>query len=756
MAPPIVTRFLISLNEHKWLGTIIFVVITGGSFLFTLAPEPEPPQDQILAFGRLSFTRPGSTFTVAGEQLTTEGRATRIQDLMSEQVIETIANRLDYNLRQTERVVADLILGLPEEDLNQARRGNTVPLITFRYDGGRTPEESRRVLQVFMEEVVNESYRINTIRLQNRIGDLERRLDNVRGDLREAEQNYYTYISNEGALLLSVQDGSLFGGITSSEQQKRQLDVLLSGIDGEIRTLQEQLQLTPEEAYVSSALSADPIIANLRALILQNDLELERLQRDLRDDHPTMVELRQQKALNERLLEERGREVIGTDRVFQPLTRNVRDASNLDQTRAQLAARLINLQGQRNAVAEQLNAVEAVENTLRQEYEQFPERQTQQTSLIQQVQAQRVLYETIFAALIDARSAEVEADSSFTIVQPAFLVREPSPPVAPGTNPIIIVGIGMVIGFASAMGVIFLFATLDERLHTPRELRDFFGERDVPLLAELPMVQNPEPFRKSMPIIFEPDSPFARFYERLRSNIRRLGGENAKVILISSVIADEGRTVTAYNLAIASANAGKRTLLVELDLRDKNPGSRKYFQLQPDPALSSNPVSYYDFQGVSNGDLSSLIQRVPEIPNFSVVPSPGFQQQAPAILESSEIKSFLRYARAQYDFVVIDTPSLSSCNDALLLEPFVDGIVLVTHPGKSLRNLLGTTIDDFIEEELPLVGGVINNVNFEGSLLETEDDESSIFMGDDGDDTSSIFQSSVNSQEDDFSDQSFN
>ncbi|MGY6529876.1 MAG: GumC family protein [Cyanobacterium sp.] len=751
MAPPIVTRFFISLNEHKWLGLVVFALITGGSFLFTLVPEPERQEDKILAFGRLSVNSPVATFTSAGESVSSQGRLTNIRDLISQQVIENIANRVDFNLRQTERAVADLILSLPEEEEGQGRRNNDnrVRLITFRYDGGATPEQSRDVLQAFLEEVVNESYRVNTVRLQDRINDLQRRLANVQEDVKQAEQNYYNYISNEGALLLSIQDGSLFGGITSSEQQKRQLDVLLSGIDAEIQTLQQQLQLTPEEAYVSSALSADPIIANLRALILQNDLELQRLQRDLREDHPTMVELREQKALNQRLIEERGREVIGTDRVFQPIRGSVRDASNLDQTRAQLAARLINLQGQRNAVAGQLAAVEEVQNTLRQEYEQFPERQTQQTSLIQKVQAQRVLYETIFAALVDAQSAEAEADSSFTIVQPAFLIREPSPAVPPGASPILIVGIGVVIGFASAMGIIFLFATLDERLHTPKELQDFFMERDVPLLAELPMVVNPEPFRKAMPIIFESDSPYSRFYERLRSNIRRLGGDNTKVVLVSSVIANEGRTVTAYNLAIASANAGKRTLLVELDLRDKNPGSRKYFQLQPDPALSSNPISYYDFQGARGGDLNSLIQRVIEIPNFSIVPSPGIQKQAPAILESSEIKAFLRYVRSQYDFVVIDSPSLSSCNDALLLEPFVDGIILVTHPGKSLRNLLGTTIDDFIEEELPLIGAVINNVNFNSQTLQQQDDdESSFLIINDDEDNSSFFG---NAEEDEYS-----
>ncbi len=734
MAPPIVTRFLISLDENKWLGIILFALVTGASVVVALTtPEPQPEEPQILSVGRLSISSPVPTFTVAGQELRTQGQRTNLRDLISNEVLDAIATRVQLNIRDTERAVAQLISNLPESEADRNRRGEESRIITLRY-GGRAPEESQRLLQVFMEELVNESYRINTAQLQNRIGNLETRLNDVRGDLKTAEERFYSYLSNEGALLLSIQDGSLFAGITGAEQQKRELDIALSGINGEIRTLENQLRLSADEAFVSSALSADPIIASLRAQILQNELELERFSRDLRDDHPNIVELKKQKATNEKLLQERTVEVIGDDGVFNANVTNIRQSSNLDPTRAQLAARLINLQSERNALLEQFNTVSDLENTLRQEYELFPERQTQQTSLIQQLQSQRILYETISSALIDARSAEAEADSSLTIVQPAFLVVEPTAPVQPGLNPVAIVAIGFGLGLASAFGVIFLLATLDERLHTPQELREFFADRGIPVLSELPQIGTSTSsvgIRPIPPILFESNYAYLPFYERFRSNIRRLGGDNTKVVMMMSVSANEGKSVSAYNLAIASANAGKRTLLVELDLRDKNPRSRKFFNLEPTPEAMANPISYYDFQSNNMGGLDSLIQRVIEIPNFSIAPSPGFQPQPAAIIESSEVKSFLKYVRSQYDFVVIDTPSLSSCNDALLLEPYADGIVLVTQPGKTFRNFLETTIDEFIENELPVIGAVINKVEMNVNLTKDDDTEedSSIFTG---------------------------
>jgi Mrp family chromosome partitioning ATPase len=70
----------------------------------------------------------------------------------------------------------------------------------------------------------------------------------------------------------------------------------------------------------------------------------------------------------------------------------------------------------------------------------------------------------------------------------------------------------------------------------------------------------------------------------------------------------------------------------------------------------------------------------------------------------------LKDIRGRFDFVIIDTPPLSHCNDALLLEPASDGLLMVTRPGYTRSSLFREAIDQFIEAEIPVLGAVINGV----------------------------------------------
>ena len=665
-------------------------------------PEEEEQSITYKAIGRLSFNSPPPTFTVTGQELQNQGQQLNLNTLLSPAVLEKVGDRLNLSTRRIQEIITRKKLSIELPGQGDENDPLKVPdLITLQYKD-EDPERAKLVLDIFMQEMINESYRLNTSQLQKRIRSLQQRLTLVQRDLRKAEESFYNFITTEGISLLSIQDGSLFAGITSSQQQQRQLQVLLSGINAEINTLEEQLNLNADEAYTSAALSADPIIANLRALILQNEIDLESLEQDLRPEHPRVVELLRQKEANEKLLEERAQEVIGDDGVFEPLSEKIRQRSNLDTARLNLAARLIALQSEKESLERQIESVTNIEQNLRQEYELSPEKQVKQTQLIQQVQSQRILYQTIFAALMDAISAEAEIVSSLDLAQAPFV--PPIPPRPDSTiNPTLVILAGAGVGVVFALGLIFLLATLDDRLHTPEEIREALGERAVPILANLPVVKCLSPSGEKIPVLLDMNSGYLSFYERFRSNIRRLGVEGTKVVLMISVSNQEGKSVSAYNLAIASAHAGKRTLLVEADLRTNAPVSRKYFNIEPNPESLNNPVGYYDLRNDS-------ISLVPDIENLYILPSPGFQQQAAAIIESNEMQRFLKDVRSRYDMVIIDTPSLYRCNDALLLEPFVDGIVLVTRPGVTLRSLLGETVDEFIEAELPLIGAVINEV----------------------------------------------
>jgi capsular exopolysaccharide synthesis family protein len=693
MTPPIVKRFLIACQQHQLLGVFIFLLCLGVSGIIALQPPPPKPSATYKATGQLSYSSPPPLFTSTGEQLQQQGREVGINIIQSPLVLQKAKEKLQLNDQQLKGIVEQkLKINIPEQQANNQ-------LITLEYNNATTAEEGVRFLGVFMKEAIEQSRLLNTSQLRNRIQALQKRLVEVQKELAAAEEAYYRFITTEGAPLLAVQDGSLFNGLTGSQQQQRQLQLMLEEINGQIGSLIDQLGLDPKEAYTAATLSADPILANLRGQMLQNEAQIKLLEKDLRPEHPTMVDLRKRQQANEQLFRERAAEVLGGDGKLKPLPSQLRQDSSLDPARQQLANTLITLQTQREGIQRQLESVKRTENQLRQQYEQFPNQQLQQTRLGQEVETQKALYQTILTALVDAQSAEAETTGSLAIAQ-APQYQELLPSTFASTNRLLILAAGGGIGLIAAAGTIFLLATLDDRLYTTQELQDLLNEREVPLLGKIPHVNCYDLEGKETPILIDVDSLYLTFYERVRSNLRRFGPQSSKVILITSVSQEEGKSITAYNLAIASANAGKRTLLLEADLR--SPSLADTVRLEPAPDFGDDLLNYY-------GDRGNAVRLVPGITNLYLVPSLGPLRQVAAIIESNELRRLIEDARGRFDVVIIDSPSLSKCNDALLLESFTDGIVLVTRPGISRASMLGETIDQFTETEIPLLGAVINS-----------------------------------------------
>ncbi|GBL12563.1 GumC family protein [Microcystis aeruginosa] len=716
MAAPIVKRFLISLDQNKFVGIFVFLVCLGGSAIFALLPDPEKPPTFYRAVGQLAYRVPPPAFTSTGTQLQEQGRAIDRDLLLSPRVLINTAKKLQFNQEQIVKIRdQDLKITFPgeaEAQNNNVNRPTTTDqpqevLLELTAD---SQAKAELILETLMKEMVEYSRWLNTSQLRARIEALGVRLNEVQKDLTRAEEKFYRYISTQGSDLLAIQDGSLFAAITSSQQQQREIRLALQGIQGQIDSLSKQLDLTPDQAYTSSALSADPIIASIRAQILDTEAQLERLEKDLRPEHPTVVKLRKQQQVNESLLQKRATEVIGKDGVLTALPSNrIRQQSNLDAARQQLAGQLVALQTQREGLMKQLESLVTQEQQLRSQYERFPDKQLQQARLTQAVAFQRGIYENILNSLVDAQAAEAETVGSLTVAQPP--VAEPIEQVFNRKNRTLILLAGAGLGTLAGLGTILLLAVIDDRLHSPQELREALISRDILLLGQLPIVRNLEG-EEIEPILVDADANYLPYYERLRSTLRRIGSsETVKVVVITSITGEEGKTATAYNLAIAAALAGRRTLLVEGDLRSLSKAEK--IGVIPDPNSFSEPLLYY-------GAKSKSIRLAPNIENLSILPSPGPQKQAAAIIESSELQLILKDSRGRFDLVIVDTPSLSSCNDALLLEELADGIILVTRPAITRSSLLSEATDQLIEAEVKILGAVINYVDMTMTLKTAE------------------------------------
>lgn len=684
MTSPLIKRFLVSLKQNNLLGILTFLVALGGAGVVALQ---EPPPPQYRADGAIAFSSPPPSFTATGEQLQALGREVSEEMLLADRVLTQVSETTKISKKE---ILSKVRIRFPQKDEPQ--------VIGIRYTGDEGQKAGVLVASL-MQAMVEHSRWLNTFRLQDRIDKINQRLPKIRQELKEAEDALERYNRQEGVALLAVKDGSLVQRITGSQQEQDAVVLRLEELNTQIQSLENRLSLSAEQAYTSSALSADPIIADVRAQIFQLETQLESLAKDYKPEHPSIIQLRQQLQASEQLLQNRAAEVLRSDRSLTSLSQ-IRSDSTLSPATQQLANSLVALQIERDTLLRRLVTIQRTEQELRREYEDFPNKQFQQNRLAEQVALKQDLFTRMQTALADAQAAEAETVGSLSIASPPTI----TPQITKLPNPVLVMAGGGAFGLLAGAGVIFVLSTLDNKLYTTQEIKSLATERDVSILGELPLFSGGETSGGKIPVLQGNNVAYLPIYERFRSNLRRLN-RKTKVVLITSVERYEGKTITAYNLAIASAHSGKRTLLMEADLR--SPSKAESLGVPVDSNAIIEPLRYYNSR-------SDCIRLVPEIENLYIVPSAGPQSQAAGIVESGELKRLIQDAQGRFDLVVIDTPPISKCNDALLLEPLTDGLVIVTRPDYSKKSLLEAVLDEMTEieedEESPLLGVVINGV----------------------------------------------
>ncbi|MBD2495634.1 tyrosine-protein kinase domain-containing protein [Nostoc sp. FACHB-280] len=701
MTPPIVKRYLIAFEKYKWIGLASFGLVVVGSTV--VAVQPDPPINYI-GDAALTYNRPPVSFSLTGNEIQQQGQDLSEAALLSDQIIEAVATKVNVKPRT---IGASIALKLPEK----AKAGEVASTVIDLKYKDTDPKRAQEVLQELMQAMIKLSAEINTGRLRSIIQKIEERIPQAKAELQIAEKRLEQYDRRERPAILSAENGSLLAAITNSQNQQRQIQLNIAGIDAQILSLRNKLGLDVNQAYVSSALSADPILGNLRTQLYQTESQIALLRKDLRPEHPTMIQLYRQKEATELLIQQRANEVIGGGGAAAPFAGNIsgiRAQSNLDPARQGLANQMVTLQTQRDTLQQQLAQQIREEVRLRQEYSLIPNKQLERSRLEQEVALKKAVYDQMQAKLTDSKTAEAETVSSLTVARSPSIIPEPTKAKSvPAT-----LGIGGFLGLLVGGGVIFLLGSLEGTFKTKEDIRDSLKQREVVLLGEIPLMSVNDLAPDTVPVVFSPDSPYLEFYEKFRSNLRRLAGKDVKILLIASTGAQEGKTVSAYNLGVACARAGKRTLIIETDLRSPSRAASLKVNLDPDATIE--PLRYY-------ASLSDCIRLVPDVENLYIIPSPGPVRQSPAIIESSEMRRLMEDARERYDLVILDTSPLSYSNDPLLIQPYSDGIVMVARPNYTQESLLGEAIDQLQEAELGLLGVIINGADIEVALPDTKE-----------------------------------
>lgn len=197
------------------------------------------------------------------------------------------------------------------------------------------------------------------------------------------------------------------------------------------------------------------------------------------------------------------------------------------------------------------------------------------------------------------------------------------------------------------------------------------------------------------------ESPFLvkEAYNSIRTNLLfSQHGEKCPVFIITSPTANNGKSINAVNMAISFAQVGKRTLLIDSDMR--NPTVHRMFSIPVKNGLSEILAGLTDNITVSKT----------EVENLSVLTAGKIPPNPTELLSSSRMDKLLDFVREHYDCVFIDTPPINIVTDASSFSSKATGYVLIIKSATTVTQDVKMAVSALERIDADIVGFVLNDV----------------------------------------------
>jgi capsular exopolysaccharide synthesis family protein len=271
------------------------------------------------------------------------------------------------------------------------------------------------------------------------------------------------------------------------------------------------------------------------------------------------------------------------------------------------------------------------------------------------------------------------------------IATPPSAPVSP--RPLLNAAAGLFLGALLGIGVALLREILDTTIRNGQSLAEASG---LPVLGVVPYDRS----APGAPVALGPGmrGPRAEAYRLVRTNLQFAQvDQEPRVILVTSAVAGEGKTNTATNLAFALAEAGRRTCLVDADLR--SPSVAAALGLVQGAGLTTVLI------GAAQAD--DVLQSAGEH-GLTVLTSGPIPPNPAEILASERMRRVLADLTAKFDTVIIDSAPLLPVADSLGLAPQTDGTVLVVRAAHTGSDRVRAAVHALSTVGAPILGSVLS------------------------------------------------
>ncbi len=259
------------------------------------------------------------------------------------------------------------------------------------------------------------------------------------------------------------------------------------------------------------------------------------------------------------------------------------------------------------------------------------------------------------------------------------------------------------LAFFLAVGTCFFLDYMDTSVRTEAELQRLFS---APCLGSIPPISKARNSVTNLDLIAstDPRHPVAESFRLLRSSLMQAGGGKLpRSLAVTSAMPGEGKSLTAINLALAHATAGRKVLLVDADLR--KPRLHTSFSLKRTPGLSdllSGSTALADF--------SQCVQST-QFDGLDLLPAGASPRQPAELLDSTNFRELSRLLCSAYDLVLFDTPPSVQLVDAILIARQTDGALVVVRMMSTPRGAARFLAENLRASGANVIGITANNAD---------------------------------------------
>jgi len=610
-------------------------------------------------------------------------------------------NETQLKILQSPRIMLPIV-----NDIEARYPNHGVPKLKFNLVTGTNvlevsyqdpnPEKVSLVLDIVSQAYVAYSLEERQADVRQGIQFVEQQLPQLQQQVESLQEQIQTFRQQYNLIDPANQGKQLADQLHGIVQQRLETQTQLAKFQSLHSTLQNQLQLQPEEAKTASALSEAPRYQKLLNQLQELESQIAVESAKYHDDSPQIQVLRDQKQNLLPLIEQEGQRVLlntAPNDVFESKT-----LASPNSLRQQQTQQFFDTANQIQALKAQSLALTQAEQSLRQQFQRFPVLVRQNDDLERQL---KIAVDNLNQFLTKREALRIDAAQKQSPWQLLTPPTEPKSSTVSVKQVLILgTGLGLILGIAAAL----LVDKLKNVFYTSDEVKAI---ANLPLLGEIPIQRYNEAYQESL--------------HSLYTNIRFLSFDTpVRSLSIISPTSGDGRSTIAVHLAQTIAAMGQRVLLVDADLR--RPKIHMLLGLPNTKGLSNvitEELNFQDviqrssnvlttFEGYGSADAQLRTVKPPLEDDFFVLTSGQVPPNPISLLTSQKMQILAKDFYSAFDFVIYDTPPLLKFADSSIVAAQTDTSILVVGLAKTKSSALEKALDRLKLSNCSVLGTIIN------------------------------------------------